>query len=204
MSYDPSFGATNCPTVHNGMLNPELVELLEENHRAGFCWALACCNRNPHEAEDVLQTVYVKILDGRARFRGESSFRTWFFAVIRLTAADRRRRAAVRQVLTLRLAAHGRDVEPFENPDESVFANETRDAFRRALATLARRQREALELVFYHDMTIEQAAAVMSVTVGSARQHYERGKKRLRMALEASEVSYVAEWQRRARAEELS
>ncbi len=186
------------------MQNPELVELLEENHRAGFCWALACCNRNPHEAEDVLQTVYVKILEGRARFRGESSFRTWFFAVIRVTAADRRRRAAVRQVLSLRLAARDRDSEPFEHPDESVFANETRDAFRRALVTLSRRQREALELVFYHDMTVEQAAAVMSVTVGSARQHYERGKKRLRMALEENEVSYVAEWQRRANAEELS
>jgi len=184
--------------------NSDLVDLLEEHHRAGFGWALACCNRNPHEAEDILQTVYVKILDGRARFRGESSFRTWFFAVIRVTAADRRRRAAMRQLLTLRLAARERDVEPFEHPDESVFANETRNAFLRALSTLARRQREALELVFYHDMTVEQAAAVMDVTVGSARQHYERGKKRLRMALEASEVSYVAEWQRRASAEELS
>lgn len=186
------------------MHNPELVDLLEEHHRAGFCWALSCCGRDPHEAEDVLQTVYVKILEGRARFRGESSFRTWLFAVIRMTAADRRRRAAVRQVLSLRLAARDRDSDRFEHPDDAILAGETRDAFRRALATLARRQREALELVFYHDLTVEQAAAVMGVSVGSARQHYERGKKRLRLALEEGEVPYVAQWQGRARAEELS
>src|SRR2546426_689084 len=90
----------------------ELKAELETLHSASFGWALSCCRRDRGEAEDVLQTVYLKILEGKARFRGE-------------------------------------------------------------------------------------AADVMGISIGSARQHYERGKKRLRETLDTAEVAYGISWRRK-------
>jgi RNA polymerase sigma-70 factor (ECF subfamily) len=146
---------------------------LEEHHDACFAWALACCRYRRADAEDVLQQAYLRILDGSARFAERSSPRTFLFGVIRRCAQEQRRRAAVRAALTgrivadllARLAGGERDI------DES--------GVRSALRSLSARQREVLELVAYHDLTIEQAGAVLGISTGSARTHYERGKQRL-------------------------
>jgi RNA polymerase sigma-70 factor (ECF subfamily) len=185
----------------------EVKAQLEAHHGPGYGWALSCCRRDPVEAEEVLQTVYVKVLEGKARFDGRASFRTWFFAVIRKTAADRRRRSWIHALRTLQFAERmgwedGSRREP--HPEEAVRRLETNETFRRALAALPRRQNEALQLVFYHDLSVEEAAAVMGVSVGSARTHYDRGKKRLRELLEGTEAMYATGWRTRENPGEVS
>lgn len=176
------------------MESSELTACLEEHYSASYGWALSCCRHNRVEAEEVLQIVYVKLLEGKARFRGKSSFRTWLFSVIRKTAQEERRRALVRSFASLRLAAV-RQARTVSNPDDSVYYSETSKLFRKALAALPRRQREVLQLVFYHDLTLAEAASVMGVSLGAARKHYDRGKTRLREALEELNPNEV-QWRR--------
>ena len=160
----------------------ELKRQLERVHADCFGWAMACCGRDWDDAEEVLQTVYLTVLDGRACYDGRSSFRTWIFGVIRRTAASERRKAWLRGLLLNREAGSLRPAAPAQ-PDAEAERNSRSNSLRHSLAGLAARQREVLHLVFYHDLTVEEAAAVMGVSVGSARTHYARGKAHLAVLL---------------------
>jgi RNA polymerase sigma-70 factor (ECF subfamily) len=152
------------------------------HHRAAFGWALACCAWDRNIAEDVLQTAYLKVIDGRARFAGQGEFRAFLFGVIRRTASEEgRRHALVRWALPLS-ALIGQPSEP-SVPHASAGRADESAALIAALGALATRQREVLVLVFYHDLTIAAAAEVLGVSIGSARTHYERGKAGLRQLL---------------------
>ena len=170
------------------MDSSELRAQLERYHRASYGWALSCCWRDSVEAEDVLQTVYLKILEGRARYNGQAPFKTWLFAVIRKTAADARRRNRLRRLRLIKYQESAGPAAPEESLDETIYRSQIQTLFRQALAALPRRQQEVLQLVFYHDLSLAEAAEVMGVSVGSARTHYERGKKRLRQRMEKSKA----------------
>jgi len=181
VSYDPVADATKTRAT---VVNPaELEQQLEELHPASFAWALGLCGRDVEDAQDVLQETYLKILEGKARFDGRSTLKTWLFAVIRKTAATRRR---LRWLRDLRFVRDDVSTVPDgnESAERRVIHSERASALLRALSHLARRQREVLELVFYHDMTIEEAAGVAGVSVGTARVHYHRAKQRLRTELQ--------------------
>lgn len=176
----------------------EIAELkieLEKLHPASFGWALSCCRRNRADAEEVLQAVYLKILQGKALYRSESNLKTWLFAVIRKTAISERRKQLVR---TLKLVAAAQSEGGDANqPDAELERSEMQQRFQQALVQLPARQRETLHLVFYQDFTLSDAAEVMNISIGSARKHYERGKKRLREALDREGGDYAVRWRQK-------
>ena len=170
------------------MNESELRVQLERLHKESFGWALSCCLRNFDDAENVLQAVYVKVLEGKARFDGKSTFKTWLFSVIRKTAADFRRRQVLRHFRLIRYTASDALVGR-ENPEMEVYRSEIQRLFQQALSCLPERQRQTLQLVFYHDLSLAEAAEVMRISIGAVRTHYERGKKRLRQLIEEQGTS---------------
>ena len=163
----------------------DLTAELEHLHAAAFGWALSCCGWDRTAAEDVLQASYLKLLDGRARFDGRSSFRTFVFGVIARTAREARRRAALRRWLPLAALLLGPEaVDGRPDPAAALVRADETARLVRALGRLSERQRQVLHLVFYEDLTIAEAAAVAGVSVGTARTHYERAKAALKKLLE--------------------
>jgi RNA polymerase sigma-70 factor (ECF subfamily) len=162
-------------------LRGELVRV----HPQAYAWAVRCCRGDRAEAEDVLHDAYMKVLDGRARFQGRSSFTTWLLGVIRQTAREHTRRGWRRLMRLERWWRERDDGSSATSPDPSSAADRL-GALRMALSRLSKRQQEVLHLVFYQNLTIQEAAAVLAMPVGTARTHYERGKRRLRELLARS------------------
>ena len=166
------------------MDDADIRSLLVRHHPSSFGWALHCARYDRAEAEETLQIAYLKVLDGRARFDGRASFRTWLFGVIRRTAAERRRWRVARALLLNRWhAAEPWPTSTADDPLAQVVRDEAARALVGALGRLPARQRDVLHLVFYQSMSIAEAAATLRIRIGTARTHYERGKQRLRALL---------------------
>jgi RNA polymerase sigma-70 factor (ECF subfamily) len=147
---------------------------LEALHADVYGWALSRCDFNHAAAEDLVQQAYVELLSGNAQFDNRSTLKTFVFSVVHNLAKSRFRRLAsrLRLVRTYPLDAAGETVDSGEYTiDDGVW---------RAVRALPERQRDIIELVFCRDLTVEQASAVMGVTTGTGRTHYDRAKKALR------------------------
>jgi RNA polymerase sigma-70 factor (ECF subfamily) len=154
---------------------------LEALHPDVYGWALSRCDFDHAAAEDLVQQAYVELLSGKARFDNQSTLKTFVFSVVHNLARSRFRRIAsrLRLVTTYEQDMRGDTVDSREPAvDDGVW---------RAVRALPARQRDVIELVFCRDLTIEQAAAVMGVSTGTSRVHYDRAKKALRARL--------SEWQ---------
>lgn len=187
----PSYGAPR-PATHSSTTmdatierpaTGALSETLEALHPGAFAWSLACSGRDRGMAEEVLQTAYLKVLSGAARFDGRSEPKTFLYGVIRRTALEHRRRFVRERVRVVLGLPASNDRARTPSPEDTAVAGEASERLTAALARLSDRQREVLHLVFAADLTVDGAAEVMGVSVGAARKHYDRGKTRLRSLL---------------------
>ncbi|KUY88593.1 RNA polymerase subunit sigma [Burkholderia territorii] len=131
------------------------------------------------EAEDVAQETFVRIWNHAPRWRdGEARFDTWLHRVVLNLCYDRLRGRREEPVDALP------DV-PDPQPEPAAHAElRSRDArVREALAALPPRQREALVLQYYQDMSNIEAANLMGITVDALESLLARARRNLRAQL---------------------
>jgi RNA polymerase sigma-70 factor (ECF subfamily) len=162
--------------------NPQVSrKALEAIHSQLYGWALTRCGFDRSAAEDLMQEAYVAVLSGAARFDNKSSLKTFLFGVVQNLARSRFRQIASRMRLITTYTAGADD----QGQDEARMDDRESCQVWKAVEALPARQRDVTELVFCRDMTIEEAAAVMGVSVGTGRVHYDRAKKALAGRLSA-------------------
>jgi RNA polymerase sigma factor (sigma-70 family) len=158
------------------MNRTQLETFLRNHHREAFLWARQCCGFESELAKDVIQQVYLKVLEGKAQLKAEDHPKTWLFSVIRFTALDELRRKGKWQEVEIEEEMVW-EAEPAESESHE-------DLIRR----LPKMQQEVLLMVFYHDMTLEETAKVLQLHIGTVRTHYDRAKKRLKAWIEKTRI----------------
>jgi RNA polymerase sigma-70 factor (ECF subfamily) len=126
-------------------------------------------------ADELAAEVFTRAFDLRRRYdQSRPDARPWLLGIAS-NLVRRHRRTELR-----RLVAYARAVSPDEEP--APAGPETQVAA--ALAALPARDREALLLFAWADLTYEEIAAALGVPVGTVRSRIARARSRLRRALE--------------------
>ena len=136
--------------------------------------------RDPFEAGDVVQEVFLEIWRSAVRFEGRAAPRTWIFGIARNKAVDRMRGGA-REVT---LAEPGIEVAD-EAPDPEAVVAAASDAaqLRSCLAKLSDSHRSAIHLAYYEELPYGEIAAIEGVPVGTVKTRVMHAKRLLRHCL---------------------
>jgi RNA polymerase sigma-70 factor (ECF subfamily) len=134
------------------------------------------------EAEDVAQEAFVRVWkQARAWQPGRARFDTWLHTVVLNLCRDRLRRR--REITTDTLPE---TIDPAPDAEAKLLDKEHGDAIAAAIAALPERQREAILLVHYQDLSGTQAALALDVSVDALESLLARGRRTLRAQFTAA------------------
>ena len=162
---------------------PGAFDVVVERHRRSV---YRLCYRfvgNHEDASDLSQEVFLRAYRGLRRFHGGSSLATWLYRIT-VNACLTRVAAKAPPVVSEPIEGlrHPADTRT-ESPSERLLREERAAQVRAAIAQLPAKQRAALILRMYHDMSHQEIAQSMGGSVGSVKAnvfHALRGlKKRL-------------------------
>jgi RNA polymerase sigma-70 factor (ECF subfamily) len=154
---------------------------------------------DPSDAADTTQDVFLKVFRGMKHFHGESSLKTWIYRIALHEAANRRRwwfrhkaqETPIEPATAGECEFSGDDrlVDKGESPFEKFAHTEVQAAVEQALQQVPEPYHTALILRDLEDMSYEEIAEVLAISLGTVKSRITRGRYALRQRL----AGYVRE-----------
>jgi len=137
---------------------------------------------SPEEAEDLCQDTFMNLIKAAGRYQPDGKFQSWLFRIAGNQARSRLRRRKILRWLPL---SNEVDNTPTHEPDalDSLAGKEDRDLVQEAIARLPERQRQALLLKQYNDMSYQEISEAMDASVSSVQMLLHRAMTALRKDL---------------------
>jgi len=135
---------------------------------------------DPHEAEDVVQDVFVSFAKGASEFELQGSLKAYLATSVVNRVRDRVRRERIH--LRRMDEPSPLPVEP-SGPDEPLVYSERCERLTRALAQLPPEQREVVVLKVKDGLKLKDIARLQNVSIGTVHGRYRYGMDKLRTLL---------------------
>lgn len=131
------------------------------------------------DAEEAVQTAFVKAWSALGRFRRGAEFRPWLLRIVANEAHNRRRSGQRRDALALRAAtdASGGAVP---SPEATALEHERRRELLEAVSSLDERDRDVLTCRYFLDLSERETAEVLGLRHGTVKSRTARALERLR------------------------
>jgi RNA polymerase sigma-70 factor, ECF subfamily len=124
-------------------------------------------------AEDLVSDVFVEVWRSAARFENKSRASTWLLAIARHKALSARRRRPHEPLDA------AQEIEDTADDPETMTEKAHRSALiRKCLGRLSQAHREVIDLVYYHDKSVEEVAQIVGVSPNTVktRMFYARAR----------------------------
>lgn len=144
-----------------------------------------CCRMsgNREEAEDATQDVFIKIFHNIEKFRGDAKLSSWIYRVAVNTCLKRERRKKLNKLISLDFLFQDKEIyqpiSPDEAPDRQLEISETESLVQQAIRQLPSRQKTALILYRYENLSYTEIASVMEISLPAVESLLFRAKENL-------------------------
>lgn len=162
---------------------------LVEKHQNRVIGTIAKMLGDGRDAEDLAQHVFLRVWNSAARYEPRAKFTTWLYTITRNLVFNeiRRRERSRSESLDARIENTG---DVFVDPatqraDETVLGQELEAAIQSAMDALSPTQRMAIILRRYEDLSYEEIAVVMDLSVSSVKSLLFRARNELKERLAA-------------------
>lgn len=142
--------------------------------------------RDPTTADDLVSDVFFDVWQQADRFEGRASVVTWMFAIARFKALSTRRRRTHTSIDDDTIVATLADAA--DTPEIVVQKTSKGEAMRRCLDALSAEHREVIDLVYYHDFSVDEVAQITGAPPGTVKTRMFHARKRLSDLLSAAGI----------------
>jgi RNA polymerase sigma-70 factor (ECF subfamily) len=152
------------------------MQVLFARHRTAiYRWLLRFVG-NETVAEDLLSDVFLDVWRQAGRFEGRAAVSTWLLSIARFKALSARRRrpdAELDEVIEATVA------DPTDDPEVMLEKKNRDELVREALTTLSSEHREIIDLVYYHEKSVEECAQILSIPRATVKTRMFYARKKL-------------------------
>ena len=145
--------------------------------------------RDATMAEDLVSQVFLDVWRTASQFEGRSQVCTWLLSIARfkaLTALRQRRHEDIDQEDVLEIA------DEADTPEDSLDRSTTSAILRACVAKLSPAHREIINLVYYHEKSVEEAGAIIGISQSTVKTRMFYARKQLADLLKVAGIGSLA------------